>query len=140
MQYCYHNNTEDDEIIIPKSRFTEREILEKIIKKYEINIDEIISEMNNEKKEREESCKSHEYMKHIMDNGKIVCIVCDKINNCDVCSREILFTYSRDERLFVEKICTKCKEKYNYYFCSECKSNNCFCGCPKGCMCDGKYY
>jgi hypothetical protein len=141
MQDYYYNTEEEEEekIKIPKCRFTEKEILEKIILKYKINIDEIITEMNDEQKEREKSCKSHEYMKSI-DNGQIFCIKCDKINNCNECSYYIYFSHARDERIYVEKKCSTCGEKYNYYFCKECGSNSCFCGCPKGCYCDGRYY
>jgi hypothetical protein len=140
MQDYYYNDIEEEEIKIPKSRFTEQEILEKIIKKYKINIDEIISEMNDEQKEREKSCDLHEYMKSI-NKGQIICIKCNKINNCNICSHYLYFSsYSRDERIRVEKICPMCEEKYNFYFCKECEKNNCLCGCPKGCYCDGRYY
>jgi hypothetical protein len=52
----------DEEIEIPKSRFTNNDILIFMIKKKKINIYEILEEMNKEQKDREKNCKIHDYI------------------------------------------------------------------------------
>lgn len=131
------------EFEIQKSNFTEKEIIIKIIKKYNINIKDVIDEMNKDKKEKENACEIHNYVKY-KDNKKnsyyLKCYKCQKINNCQICLAQIFESKLMDMRISVEKECEKCKTKNYLRICEICESPTCFCGCSKGCMCDGNDY
>lgn len=54
--------------------------------------------------------------------------------------KQIYKSCGADERIMVKTKCETCNENYYLLLCEECKKSNCFCGCSKGCTCDGIYY
>lgn len=77
----------------------------------------------------------HEYKKN---NGHVKCTLCKCEYTCDSCCYTTGFyqrhTFSGNTE--INKACDECKRMVAINICIKCQRSGCYCGCPKGCVCD----
>lgn len=121
--------------------FTIDEILELVIKKYNISTDDLKNIIKNK-----HINKCVDYCNYVIKYNDLLkirylkCIDCNHKTNC----KECINIYEKDlnrfgklgsDYTYVYEECYKCKEKLYVRACICCKSTSCTCGCPCGCCC-----
>lgn len=138
--------------IINKS-YDIKELYNSIADDYDIAIDdiqEIIDNIKIKKNKVIEECHNHvlecnhgsQYnYKYGTNNGHVKCILCGCEYTCDSCYCTASFIKNHDLKYSddaeeIKEICDTCERSITNYQCVRCKNDGCYCGCPKGCVCE----
>ncbi len=113
------------------------DVMEILLQEYTLSsVENILNEIQKKKNTAACSCIHNP----IIISNNIYCVLCNYQYKCETCQYYIenYKNISSSDVVYFDQtvnLCKTCKNNMEYFVCRLCKRKNCFCGCPKGCMC-----